>query len=157
MKHPSSISVKWRQPATASVAEWCVDSVSVVSVTQYVCLRYKKKTAWPINTKLGRHTVHDSPLASTDPQVKRSKVTQLLNVLPASVCTSHRYSSLLRFYHITNLVIGQIDWLLMAIFPPSVWLGDGPNPELDGNWPMLDECMPLPAALMKMTWPCLVG
>jgi len=61
-----------------------------------VCLCSKRKTAWAINTKLGRHAAHSSQLACTDPKVKRSKikVTQLSNVLHVWVCVS---VGLLRF------------------------------------------------------------
>jgi len=43
-------------------------------VSACACPRSKRKTTWAINTKLGRHAVHGSLSASTDPDSLRSKV-----------------------------------------------------------------------------------
>jgi len=43
-------------------------------VCVFVCSRSKRKTAWAIHTKLGKHILYCSGSASIYPEVKRSNV-----------------------------------------------------------------------------------
>jgi len=64
----------------------CVGRVICDCVSVSVCVRApKRKTAWAINTRPGRHTVHGSRSACIDAEIKRSKVkiTRLSNALPS--------------------------------------------------------------------------
>jgi len=51
-----------------------------------VCLHFKRKTAWHINTKPCTHILYGSCLAGIYPEVKRSKVTWLWKPSWSHVC-----------------------------------------------------------------------